>query len=136
MTNLKDRKERTGIYSGAIDNAKEYAKKVKYHGTRGHGFAAEDANHLDDVLSGKNAKIVGDDNVKNGADRLVNGQEIQTKYCKSGSKCISECFENSEFRYFDKFGEPMQIEVPKDKYDDAIKALRGDYSSTLIRRCV
>ncbi|MCK8043690.1 hypothetical protein MSG37_02235 [Shewanella sp. 1CM18E] len=124
MTNYKNRKEKNGIYAGAMDNAQEYARKVKYHGAKGHGFAAEDANHLDDVLSGKNAKIVGDDNVKNGADRLVNGQEIQTKYCKSGSKCVSECFENSEFRYFDRFGKPMQIEVPKDKYDDALKAMR------------
>lgn len=74
-------------------------------------------------MSGKNARIVGGDNVKNGADRLVDGIYIQTKYCNSGSKCISECFEDGTFRYLNTDGTPMQIEVPSDKYDDAVKAM-------------
>lgn len=61
----------------------------------GHGFAAEKANHLYDLLTGNEAKIIGDDNAKNGADRLVNGIEIQSKYCKTGSKCIAECFDET-----------------------------------------
>ncbi|EGQ9994043.1 hypothetical protein [Vibrio vulnificus] len=116
--------EKEGVFAGIANNAQEYTRKVKYHGERGHGFAAEDANHLDDIFSGKNAQIVGDDNAKNGADRLVNGQEIQTKYCKTGSKCISECFKQGEFRYYDRNGEPMQIEVPSDLHSDAVRAMR------------
>ena len=97
---------------------------------RGHGFAAENANHLADILSGKDAKLVGAETdatnhiIKNGADRIVNGVNIQTKYCSSGSKCISECFENGKFRYLNMDGTPMQIEVPSDKYDDAVRALQ------------
>ena len=93
---------------------------------RGHGFAAEYANTLSDRFHGRNVRIVGDDNAKNGADRLVNGQFIQTKYCMTGRNCINACFENNVFRYIDKStGNPMQIEVPHDKtiYNDAVKAM-------------
>lgn len=57
---------------------------------------------------------------KNGADRLVDNQYIQTKYCSSASKSIAECFENKTFRYFDAEGKPMQIEVPSDQYESAV----------------
>ena len=67
--------------------------------------------------------IAGDNNAKNGADRIVDGVNIQSKYCKTGAKCIKECFENDRFRYFNADGSPMQIEVPLDKYDDAVKAM-------------
>ena len=91
----------------------------------GHGFAAEKANHLYDLLTGNEAKIVGDNNAKNGADRLVNGIEIQSKYCKTGSKCIAECFdETGKMRYTIENGtKPMQIEVPSDLYDSAVQAM-------------
>ena len=65
-------------------------------------LAAERANHLYDKLTGHNAKIVGDDNAKNGADRIVDGVYIQSKYCATGSRCVNECFENDgkgAFRY-------------------------------------
>lgn len=63
--------------------------------------------------------------MKNGADRLVDGVKIQTKYCKTGSKCISECFEDNTFRYLNSDGTPMQIEVPSDKYDSAVQAMQN-----------
>ena len=92
---------------------------------RGHGFAAEQMNDYWDKVHGHDAKVVGGNNAKNGADRIVDGIEIQTKYCKTGSKCIGECFENGRFRYINSAGKPMQIEVPSDKYDDAIKAMES-----------
>lgn len=52
----------------------------KFQATQGHGFAAEQANNLHDILTGKDAKIVGGDNAKDGPDRMVNGVNIQTKY--------------------------------------------------------
>lgn len=68
--------------------------------------------------------MVGGDNEKNGADRLVDGVQIQSKYCESGAKCIAECFEDGKFRYFNKAdGSPMQIEVPSDMYEAAVKAM-------------
>ena len=108
---------------GIIDAANIYADNVVLSAARGHGFAAEKANHLWDKITGKDASIIGGDNVKNGADRLVNGVLIQTKYCSSGSKCINQCFENDTFRYIAPDGTPMQIEVPSDMYESAIKSM-------------
>lgn len=108
---------------GIIDAANIYADNVVLSAARGHGFAAEKANHLWDKITGKDASIIGGDNVKNGADRLVNGVYIQTKYCSSGSKCINQCFENDTFRYIGPDGTPMQIEVPSDMYESAITSM-------------
>lgn len=116
-------KELPGVAAGTYQSSENYAENVVLGAERGHGFAAEKANHLKDVFDGKDATIVGGDNAKNGADRLVNGIEIQTKYCASGSKCISECFENGEFRYYSSDGTPMKIEVPSDKYESAVQAM-------------
>ena len=119
------KEEVTGIGAGVSGSAENYAANVKFGSERGHGFAAEKANHLKDVWTGKDANIIGDDNAKNGADRLVDGVKIQTKYCKTGSKCISECFESNTFRYLNSDGTPMQIEVPSDKYDSAVQAMEN-----------
>lgn len=82
---------------------------------------------LIDKLSGKNASVIGRTNVKNSADRLVNGTQIQTKHCQSGKKCINSCFDQNTgiFRYFNPDGTPMQIEVPSDKYLEAIEAFKA-----------
>lgn len=111
-----------GTIAGNLASAENIADNVVMNGVRGHGFAAEKANHLHDVFTGKDSKLVGTDNAKNGADRLVDGQHIQTKFCNGGGKCISECFDDGNFRYWDSNGKPMQIEVPKDFYLDAKKS--------------
>lgn len=116
--------EMAGITNSTQMNVVKTYGEEKFHGARGHGFAAERANDLYDSFTGKNATIVGDDNAKNGADRIVNGTNIQSKYCSSGSKCIRECFDGNRFRYLNADGSPMQIEVPADKYDDAVKAMQ------------
>lgn len=96
-----------------------------YQASKSHGYAAEKMNHLFDAFQGKNAKIVGDNNSKNGADRLVNSVEIQTKFCATGRRCIVECLDHrGEFKYFNSNGTPMKIEVPQDKYDEALKVLQ------------
>lgn len=115
--------DNTGHAKGMQDSATIYSDNVVMGGQQGHGFAAEKANHLIDKLTGEDAYLIGGDYAKNGADRLVNNQQIQTKYCSSGSKCVSETFENGTFRYMDSTGKPMQIEVPSDKYVDAVKAM-------------
>ena len=106
------------------ENVGKSGVEEKFHASRGHGFAAERANDLYDNMTGKTARIVGDDNAKNGADRIVNGVNIQSKYCSSGSKCVRECFDGNRFRYLNRDGTPMQIEVPSDKYDDAVRAMQ------------
>jgi tetratricopeptide (TPR) repeat protein len=113
------------ISNSVANGAEIYADNVILNAERGHGFAAEKANHLRDVMAGKDAKLVGGDNAKNGADRLVDGVQIQTKYCNSGSKSIQECFHDGQFRYWNPDGSPMQIEVPLDSYDDAVKAMEN-----------
>ena len=97
----------------------------KYHKAKGgHGFAAEDANALHDKWQGKCVDKVGTDNSKNGADRIVNGVEIQTKYYSSPESSINAAFENGQYRY-----PGMQLEVPKDQYDKAVQIMRERISS-------
>ncbi len=116
--------ETGGIVYGNVSNASTQYGQDKFATPRGHGFAAERANHLYDKVHGRDAHILGDDNAKFGADRLVDGIQIQSKYCKSGSKCIAECFENGKMKYTINNGtEPMQIEVPSDMYDSAVSAM-------------
>lgn len=117
--------EAGGLGVGTFRTVNNQYEEEKFHARQGHGFAAERANTLYDNLTGHKAKIVGDDNAKNGADRIVDGVYIQSKYCATGSRCINECFEkdgNGTFRYMID-GKPMQIEVPSDKYDEALKAM-------------
>ena len=112
----------SGLTAADLMSAENFSDNVVLNAARGHGFAAEKANHLYDKLTGKNAELVGVNNAKNGADRLVDSVQIQTKFCNSGSKCISECFENGKLRYWADNGKPMQIEVPKDFADSAKQA--------------
>ena len=93
----------------------------------GHGEMAEEALNLIDKLSGKQAEVIGRTNIKDGADRIVEGVQIQTKYCASGTKCINDCFDKTTglFRYFNADGTPMQVEVPSDKYYEAVNAFRS-----------
>ncbi|WP_218970392.1 hypothetical protein [Cytobacillus gottheilii] len=114
-----------GIIYGNVSNASTIYGMDKFNTPRGHGFAAERANHLFDKLTGKNAAIIGDDNAKYGADRIVDGVSIQSKYCNSGSKCIQECFQDGKFKYWNTDGSPMNIEVPSDKYDAAVQAMEN-----------
>ena len=123
-------KKQHGILSGGIETGNYQSinklfDEEKFHANQGHGFAAERANDLYDKLTGHDTKLIGDNNKRNGADRIVDGIYIQSKYCNSGSKCINECFDKNDghFRYI-RDGKPMQIEVPSDKYDAAVEAMR------------
>lgn len=114
-----------GVIYGNVSNASTLYGMDKFSTPRGHGFAAERANHIYDRFTGKDAQIVGDDNAKWGADRVVDGVNIQSKYCASGSRCISECFSDGTLKYINPDGTPMQIEVPSDHYDAAVKAMEN-----------
>lgn len=127
-----------GVVYGNVSNASTLYGSDKFATPRGHGFAAEQANHLYDKVTnvdffGQNkVQLVGEDLdpqtgkiIKNGADRVANGTNIQTKYCKTGGKCISECFDNGKFRYLNADGTPMQVEVPSDKYEAAVQAMEN-----------
>lgn len=102
----------------------------------GHGWAAERGNNLIDNLKGiftrEHAIVKGDDNVKNGADRIIqkkiNGKwmtidQIQTKYYSTAARTINACFDETGFRYIDADGKPMTLEVPSDQYETAVKLM-------------
>ncbi len=93
----------------------------------GHGFAAEIMNNENDIWAGKNAQIIGGDNALNGADRLVDGIKIQTKYLKTAARSVGAGFDNKgdgNYKYIDQdTGKPMVLEVPKDQYDKAVKVM-------------
>lgn len=118
-----DGAEIAGNISGNVHAADKIYDQEKFHARQGHGFAAEQANTMYDKLTGHEAKTIGDDFAKDGADRIVDGIRIQSKYCSSGSKCIAECFNEDGFRYRNPDGSPMQIEVPSDKYEAAVQAM-------------
>lgn len=114
-----------GTAFGINETSTLYSDQVRFNASGGHGFAAEQGNHLIDRINLKKAKIIGDDNALNGADRIVDGVKIQSKYCATGGRCISECYDKAgNFRYIHD-GKAMQIEVPSDKYDDALKSVRA-----------
>ena len=98
---------------------------VKYKcgkdGLSGHGFAAEDANALNDMWQGCEVDLTGRDNSKGGADRVSNGKAIQTKYCKTAYESVQHGFdpETGMYAY-----EGQVLEVPLDQYDEAVRIMR------------
>lgn len=111
-----------GMHSVRSARATEDLQWTKYKNAKGgHGFAAEDANAINDQLRGNKVKKDGILNKKNGADRTVNGQAIQTKYWNTAESSVEAAFDKNTglFRYRNQ-----KLEVPKDQYDDAVKIMR------------
>lgn len=129
--------EGIGVAAGVMGAAANYADHVILQTgwkdpvtgqriTTGHGVAAEKASHMADRLSLRDAQHVGVNNQKHGPDRIVDGQEIQTKYFKTPNGSVGACFDSAgdgNFKYYDSSGRPMQIEVPKDQYSKAISLM-------------
>ena len=114
-----------GVASVASTKSINEQQWTKYHTKGGHGFAAEDANAQWDKWHGKRVDKVGAGNAYNGADRIVNGVEVQVKYHASAYRSIASCFGKDDmFRYPSQF-----IEVPKDQYDAAVRIMRERISA-------
>lgn len=96
----------------------------------GHGELAEEANNIIDRLQGHQAEILGRDNAKNGADRRVDGILVQTKYYKTARGSLEACFDPSshQYRYVANDGTPMQLEVPKDQYQQVLRGFEKKIS--------
>ena len=87
-----------------------YADQVVFHGEKDMDLQQ---NRLTiSVINSQEKRLymLAGDNANNGADRIVDDVYIQTKYCKTGSKCISECFDNNTFKYM-QGDTPMQMET-------------------------
>jgi len=104
---------------GAAGAAAGHANNALLRARQGHGFAAERANHMIDTLKGKRTRHIGDDFSAAGADRVVNGVEIQSKYCAS----VNACFNRNGKLIYHSHRRPMKIEVPKDQYPEALKLM-------------
>lgn len=137
-----------GSFFGVNQGAQKYTINRYFDEARfqvprtGHGWAAERGNNLIDnikgIFKGQHSTIVGDNYVKNGADRVTTYADgsklfIQTKYCSNASRTIQACFENNQFRYYDSEGKPMKIEVPADQYDDAVKLMKNRFKNGEIK---
>jgi len=83
----------------------------------GHGHVAERANNRIDQLMGKRARVIGEDNAKHGADRRVNGREIQTKYCSSARKSVNAAFDgiDGKYKYQDSQTGKAMLRIPPRK---------------------
>jgi hypothetical protein len=121
---------KTGIISGAAVESSQTAifaeQKARINTTAGHGEMAEEANNLLDCLNGLDAKVIGRDNAKDGADRQIGDILIQTKYYNSARGSLEACFnpETGQYRYMNN-GEPMQLEVPKDQYQKVLEGFQN-----------
>ena len=120
-----------GYLAGNEQLQKQLFLNRKFNCTQGHAFAAEIGNNLIDNYLGHSAQIVGDNNIKDGADRLIINRDgsnlwIQDKYCRTAKASVDEAFKSPDglYRYFDGDGKPMQLEVPSDQYDDALHIMR------------
>jgi hypothetical protein len=100
-------------------------QKAHINTPAGHGEMVEEAINMMDRLHGLDAKVIGRDNAKDGADRQIGDIFIQTKYYNSARGSLEACFnpENGQYRYMNE-GKPMQLEVPKDQYQRVLTGFK------------
>lgn len=106
--------------------------KCGKNGSTGHGFAAEDANALNDILHFKDVDLAGRDNAKDGPDRIVDGTPVQTKYCATARASLEAAFDVETGLYRYKWnggnGNCQVLEVPKDQYEQVVEGMRSKIS--------
>lgn len=124
--------EISGYLAGNMKSTQQFYTDRKFLSSQGHGFAAERVNNLIDRVKGYDSTVVGDNNLKNGADRKIINRDgsitwIQDKYYNTASKSVNSAFDSTTglYRYIDADGNPMMLEVPADQYDDAVKLMRN-----------
>ena len=108
----------SGYNSVLNAQATEQLQWTKYHAKQGHGFAAEDMNALCDSHKWKKVDKVGLNNELNGADRIVNGVAIQTKYCRTANHSVNAAFKDGVYRYTGQ-----KLEVPREQYREAVRLM-------------
>ena len=123
---LDEKTIKTSIAAGAAVESSQIAifaeHKSSINTPAGHGEMAEEAITVLDKLHGFDAKVIGRDNAKDGADRQIGDIFIQTKYYNSARGSLEACFnpETGQYRYMND-GKPMQLEVPKDQYQKVLE---------------
>lgn len=116
--------EHDGIaHQMAMETGARVDRMTRFNARQGHGVAAEQANHLLDKMHGIDSIITGDNNAKNGPDRIVEGRLVQTKYCQTAADSVKAAFGENGYRYIDADGRVMMLEVPHDQYAEAVKCM-------------
>lgn len=123
-------KASSALSATQIEANTQWAKyKCGKNGATGHGFAAEDANALNDILHFKDVDFAGRDNEKDGPDRIVDGTPIQTKYCATAKASLEAAFDAETGLYRYKWrggsGNCQVLEVPKDQYEQVVEGMRN-----------
>lgn len=112
----------------------------KFGNPTGVGWAAENGNNLYDSLKGLNTSVVGDDNAKNGADRIIKNKNgvnilIQDKYYSKATDTVRAAFdENGIYKYVYENEMPMLLEVPADQYDEAVEIMKKKIEEGKVRQ--
>jgi gas vesicle protein len=113
-------KANAGLAAAEIAKQLEKQQISKYHTKGGHGFSAEDANAFSDKVRLRKVEMTGTSNELNGADRIVNGVKIQTKYYQTARGTVDSAFhsETGVYRYTGQL-----LEVPADQYEECIRVM-------------
>ena len=91
---MKEEQTRTEPYiAPEIAKGLEQVQIGKYHTKGGHGFAAEDANTVADWIRLKQVEVTGTSYEANGADRIVDGIPLQTKYYQTPASTRNAAFD-------------------------------------------
>ena len=126
-----------GIYTSVQASTEVRTKEIKNYmdGARGGGYAAEYGNNAIDRLRGYKVENLAQQldesgrQIKGGADRMVNGVQIQTKYYQTASESVGAAFEHKQAIYTNPDGTMMTIEVPKGQGKEAIELMKKRINS-------
>lgn len=126
MEHMKQNMGNVGTLAGASERQKIYSEMGNDMNMRqGHGYGAEYGNKTVDRVLGKKVEGVQEKenghHKLNGADKIVNGQKVQTKYCKSAADTYRARFKDGTHDYSGQL-----IEVPRDQYDEIRNKLQKD----------
>lgn len=132
--NISDAKrvaDLSGIAGANVNFNETYSETKGFmNGERGHGYAGEYVNNTFDRLMQKDVINAGQQldehgrQFKHGADRIVNGEAIQTKYYKTAKESIGAAFQHKQAIYLNSDGSMMPIEVPRDQYSEALTIMQ------------
>lgn len=119
-TSKKSKLGLEGFAASEVAHRLERTQLNKFYTKGGTGFAAEEANAFTDKLHFKDVKITGTDNTSNGADRIVNGTAVQTKYYPDSKTTFNAAFsKNGTYRY-----QGQVLEVPREQYDECLRLMK------------
>lgn len=108
------------IVAPHVAHGVELTQINKFHTKGGTGFAAEEANALADKFAGRKVEQVGTNNTLDGADRIVDGVPIQTKYYPTTKATMESAFgADGSYRYTNQ-----RLEVPADQYEVCVQQMR------------